>query len=144
MSPGLPQLPTRQSPPHWPTPRASREAFAKRPEFAERKRLDDQISKGASKRTDEEQFALLVQRAEVAEKLFALAVRQLPGFPQSMPELTDDSMRYNAAAEKCKSATDYKRAKAIYEQLDSAFGHGYPGDYWRRVDARVSARGGGL
>lgn len=122
--------------------RLAREAFAKRPEFAERKRLDDQISKGASKRTDEEQFALLVQRAEVAEKLFALAVRQLPGFPQSMPELTDDLIaRYNAAAEKCKSATDYQQAKTIYEQLDAALGHGYPGDYWRRVDARVSARG---
>ena len=122
--------------------RLARDAFAKRPEFAQRKQLDDQLAKGANKRTDEEQLALLVQRAELAEKLFTSAARQLPGFPQSMPELTDDLIaRYNAAAEKCKSRTDYKQAKAIYKQLDAALGHGYPGDYWRRVDARVLARG---
>ena len=122
--------------------RLAREAFAKRPEFAERKRLDEQISKGASKRTDDEQLALLTERAEAAAKIFAAATKQLPGFPESAPELTKDLIdQYHAAAEHCRRLTDYRRVKEFYERLDAALAVGYPFDDWQRVNARVKARG---
>ena len=122
--------------------RLAREAFAKRPEFAERKKLDEQLAKGASKRTDDEQLTLLIQRAELAAKLFAAAAKQLPGFPGSAPELTKDVIdRYNAAAEHCRGRNDFKHAILLYERLDSALGVSHPFDYWQRVDARVKARG---
>ncbi len=122
--------------------RLAREAFAKRPEFAERQKLDKQIATGASKRTDDEQLLLLIQRAELAAKLFAAAAKQLPGFPTSAPELTEDVInRYYAAAENCRSSSDFKHAILLYERLDSALAAAYPFDYWRRVDVRVKARG---